>query len=169
MPSFESVTEMQTQGAKAGVNTAGVVPVAQAVPVSVETKSTAPSDGTPKLTKLSIICKPEKLETLKSALSSIGVKGITVTNVMGYGTQKGQKTYYRGVERDEVQLLPKTKVEVVVSKVPVDTVVNTAKQALYTGNIGDGKIFIFDVENVVKVRTGEVGFDALQGEDEESF
>ena len=169
MPSFESVTEMQTQGAKAGVNTAGVVPVAQAVPVSVETKSTAPSDGTPKLTKLSIICKPEKLETLKSSLSSIGVKGITVTNVMGYGTQKGQKTYYRGVERDEVQLLPKTKVEVVVSKVPVDTVVNTAKQALYTGNIGDGKIFIFDVENVVKVRTGEVGFDALQGEDEESF
>ena len=162
MPSFESVTEMQTQGAKAGVNTAGVVPVAQAVPVSVETKSTAPSDGTPKLTKLSIICKPEKLETLKSSLSSIGVKGITVTNVMGYGTQKGQKTYYRGVERDEVQLLPKTKVE-------VDTVVNTAKQALYTGNIGDGKIFIFDVENVVKVRTGEVGFDALQGEDEESF
>lgn len=169
MPSFESVTEMQTQGAKAGVNTAGVVPIAQAVPVSVETKSTAAPDKTPKLTKLSIICKPEKLETLKASLSNIGVKGITVTNVMGYGTQKGQKTYYRGVERDDVQLLPKTKVEVVVSKVPVDTVVNTAKQALYTGNIGDGKIFIFDVENVVKVRTGEVGYDALQGEDEESI
>ena len=73
---------------------------------------------------------------------------------MGYGTQKGQKSYYRGVERDDVQLLPKVKAEVVVSKVPVETVVNAAKAALYTGNIGDGKIFIFDVENVVKIRTG---------------
>ena len=85
---------------------------------------------------------------------------------MGYGTQKGQKSYYRGVERDDVQLLPKVKAEVVVSKVPVETVVNAAKAALYTGNIGDGKIFIFDVENVVKIRTGEVGYDALQGEDD---
>ena len=82
------------------------------------------------------------------------------------GTQKGQKSYYRGVERDDVQLLPKVKAEVVVSKVPVETVVNAAKAALYTGNIGDGKIFIFDVENVVKIRTGEVGYDALQGEDD---
>lgn len=69
-------------------------------------------------------------------------------------------------ERDDVQLLPKVKAEVVVSKVPVETVVNAAKAALYTGNIGDGKIFIFDVENVVKIRTGEVGYDALQGEDD---
>lgn len=91
---------------------------------------------------------------------------LRITNVMGYGTQKGQKSYYRGVERDDVQLLPKVKAEVVVSKVPVETVVNAAKAALYTGNIGDGKIFIFDVENVVKIRTGEVGYDALQGEDD---
>ena len=165
MPSASSVTEIQAQGAAAGVNTAGVVPVSQAVEVKVA-PNVIHEDGSPKLTKLSIICKPEKLETLKASLSAIGVKGITVTNVMGYGTQRGQKVYYRGVERDEVQLLPKTKVEVVVSKVPVDTVVNTVKQALYTGNIGDGKIFVFDVENVVKVRTGEVGFDALQGEDD---
>ena len=164
MPSAASVSEIREQGAAAGINTSDVVPVEKAVPVAVKTRETA--DGSPKLTKLSIICKPEKLENLKSSLSDIGVKGITVTNVMGYGTQKGQKTYYRGVERDEVQLLPKTKVEVVVSKVPVEKVVNTAKRALYTGNIGDGKIFIFDVEDVVKVRTGEVGYDALQGEDD---
>ena len=164
MPSAASVSEIREQGAAAGINTSDVVPVEKAVPVAVKTRETA--DGSPKLTKLSIICKPEKLETLKSSLSDIGVKGITVTNVMGYGTQQGQKTYYRGVERDEVQLLPKTKVEVVVSKVPVEKVVNTAKRALYTGNIGDGKIFIFVVEDVVKVRTGEVGYDALQGEDD---
>ncbi|MGN1480696.1 ammonium transporter [Porcipelethomonas sp.] len=164
MPSAASISEIREQGAAAGINTANAVPVEQAVPVTIKTKET--TDGSPKLTKLSIICKPEKLEALKTSLSAIGVKGITVTNVMGYGTQKGQKTYYRGVERDEVQLLPKTKVEVVVSQVPVETVVNTAKRALYTGNIGDGKIFIFDVENVVKVRTGEVGYDALQGEDD---
>ena len=138
MPSASSVTEIQAQGAAAGVNTAGVVPVSQAVEVKVA-PNVIHEDGSPKLTKLSIICKPEKLETLKASLSAIGVKGITVTNVMGYGTQRGQKVYYRGVERDEVQLLPKTKVEVVVSKVPVDTVVNTVKQALYTGNIGDGR------------------------------
>ncbi len=85
---------------------------------------------------------------------------------MGYGTQMGQKTYYRGVEREDIQLRPKVKAEVVVSKVPVDDVINAAKKALYTGNIGDGKIFIFDVENAVKIRTGEVGYDALQGEED---
>ena len=164
MPSAASVSEIKSQGAQAGVDTSGVVPVSEAVPVSIQTKATA--DGSPKLTKLSIICKPEKLETLKSALNAIDVRGITITNVMGYGTQRGQKKYYRGVESDDVQLLPKVKAEVVVSAVPVEKVVNTVKQALYTGNIGDGKIFIFDVENVVKVRTGEVGFDALQGEDD---
>ncbi len=164
MPSAASVSEIKSQGAQAGVDTSGVVPVSEAVPVSIQTKAT--SDGSPKLTKLSIICKPEKLETLKTALNAIDVRGITITNVMGYGTQRGQKKYYRGVESDDVQLLPKVKAEVVVSAVPVEKVVNTVKQALYTGNIGDGKIFIFDVENVVKVRTGEVGFDALQGEDD---
>ena len=86
---------------------------------------------------------------------------------MGYGTQKGQKSYYRGVERDDVQLLPKVKAEVVVSKVPVETVVNAAKAALYTGNYRRRQDYsIFDVENVVKIRTGEVGYDALQGEDD---
>lgn len=164
MPSAASIKEIQKQGAKAGVDVTGSVPMSKAVPVSIKSGSSAGENS--KLTKLSIICKPEKLESLKNALNAIDVRGITITNVMGYGTQKGQKSYYRGVERDDVQLLPKVKAEVVVSKVPVETVVNAAKAALYTGNIGDGKIFIFDVENVVKIRTGEVGYDALQGEDD---
>ncbi|MGN1134044.1 MAG: P-II family nitrogen regulator, partial [Oscillospiraceae bacterium] len=90
----------------------------------------------------------------------------TVTNVLGCGVQKGKPEYYRGAQVD-ANLLPKVKVEVVVSKVPVDTVINAAKNALYTGHIGDGKIFVYDIENVVKVRTGEQGYDALQGEDDD--
>ena len=97
-------------------------------------------------------------------MNEIGVSGLTVTQVLGCGTQKGMTTKYRGAELDVV-LLPKIKIEVVVSAVPVDEVIETAKKVLYTGNIGDGKIFVFDVEDVVKVRTGEVGFDALQGDD----
>lgn len=86
---------------------------------------------------------------------------MTVTNVLGFGTQGGSKERYRGVEV-EVSLLPKIQVEIVVCKVPVKTVIDTAKKVLYTGNIGDGKIFVYDVENVIKVRTGEEGYDALQ-------
>ena len=111
-----------------------------------------------------MICKQNKFEDLKEALSDIGVNGITVTQVLGCGAQKGTAEYYRGVPVD-FNLLPKTKVEVVVSAVPVEKVIETAKQALYTGHIGDGKIFVYDVEDVVKVRTGESGFDALQGDD----
>ncbi len=138
------------------------VPVDEAVPVQV-------MDGSPniasdvKLTKISIICKQSKFEDLKTALNDTGVTGITVTQVLGCGAQKGKTKYYRGVEMD-MTLLPKVKVEVVVSKVPVVNVVKAAKKALYTGNIGDGKIFVYGVENVIKVRTGEEGFDALQGE-----
>lgn len=118
-----------------------------------------------KISKISIICKQNKFETLKSALDSIGVTGITVTQVIGCGVQRGKAEYYRGVPV-EMNLLPKIKVEVVVAKVPVLDVVAAAKKALYTGNIGDGKIFIYDVSNVVKVRTGEDGFAALQGTDD---
>ncbi|MGN0578474.1 MAG: P-II family nitrogen regulator, partial [Ruminiclostridium sp.] len=99
--------------------------------------------------------------TLKTALYDIGITGMTVTNTMGCGMQKGATEYYRGVPV-EARLLPKVKVEVVVCKVPVSTVVEAAKNALYTGKIGDGKIFVYDVENVMKVRTGEEGYDALQ-------
>ncbi len=118
-----------------------------------------------KISKISIICKQNKFEALKSALDSIGVTGITVTQVIGCGVQRGRAEYYRGVPV-EMNLLPKIKVEVVVAKVPVLDVVAAAKKALYTGNIGDGKIFIYDVSNVVKVRTGEDGFAALIGADD---
>ena len=132
--------------------------------VTVEYKSTPePTVNGPKMTLISIICKQSKFDVLKYALNEIGVQGITMTQVLGCGVQKGATRLYRGAEMDVV-LLPKVKVDVVVSSVPVQEVIDTAKKALYTGNIGDGKIFVYNVENVVKVRTGEEGFDALQGE-----
>ena len=140
----------------------GDVPVAEAVEVHSELYYPAP--GEHKFTKIEIICKDRMFETLKSALMAIGITGITVTHVMGCGVQKGKPEYYRGVEL-EPSLLPKVQVEVVVSKVPVRTVIEAAKKALYTGHIGDGKIFVYNVENVVKVRTGEEGYDALQDEE----
>lgn len=117
-----------------------------------------------KLTKISIICKQNKFDELKQALNDIGVMGITVTQVLGCGVQKGATNMYRGVPVDVI-LLPKVKVEVIVSAVPVETVIEAAKSVLYTGTIGDGKIFVYDVENVIKVRTGEEGYAALQGDD----
>ena len=114
-----------------------------------------------KLTKVSILTKQAKFEELKAALAEIGVTGLTVTQVLGCGVQKGASEYYRGVKVD-MDLLPKVKVEVVVSKVPVEQVVAAARKALYTGHIGDGKIFVYDVEDVVRVRTGESGYEALQ-------
>lgn len=138
------------------------VSIDDAIPVQVK-ESKTPIASDVKLSKVSIICKQNKFEDLKTALNDIGVLGITVTQVLGCGVQKGQTKYYRGVEMD-MTLLPKVKVEVIVSRIPVADVVKAAKQALYTGNIGDGKIFVYDVENVIKVRTGEEGYDALQGE-----
>jgi nitrogen regulatory protein PII len=114
-----------------------------------------------KISKVEIITRPNKFEELKSALNEIGITGMTVTNVLGCGMQKGHTEYYRGVPVD-VNLLHKIKVEVVVSEVPVELVIETAKKALYTGKIGDGKIFVYDVSNVIRVRTGEEGWDALQ-------
>ncbi|MDD5938959.1 MAG: ammonium transporter [Clostridiales bacterium] len=117
-----------------------------------------------KLTNVTIICNQSKFEALKTAMNDIGVTGMTVTQVLGCGVQKGKTEYYRGVEMS-INLLPKIQVEIVVSKVPVERVIAAAKSILYSGHIGDGKIFVYDVENVVKVRTGEEGYDALQGEE----
>lgn len=133
----------------------------QAVPVQLISKSNAVLASDVKMTKIDIITKQSRFEALKTAMNKIGVTGMTVTNVLGCGVQKGITEYYRGVELD-VNLLPKVQVEIVVSKVPVRTVIETAKKVLYTGHIGDGKIFVYDVENVIKVRTGEEGYDALQ-------
>ena len=132
----------------------------EAVPLQVVEGNGGIASDT-KLSKVDIICKQSKFEDLKEALNDIGVSGITVTQVLGCGTQKGTAEYYRGVPV-EFTLLPKIKVEVIVSAVPVAKVVSAAKEALYTGHIGDGKIFVYDVEEVIKVRTGETGFDALQ-------
>lgn len=115
----------------------------------------------PSIHKIVIVTNQSKLEALKEAMNSIGVTGMTVTNVMGAGQQMGAKEFYRGAEID-VTLLPKIKMEIVVTAIPVETVVNKVKQVLYTGHIGDGKIFIYNVDDVVKVRTGETGYNALQ-------
>ncbi len=111
--------------------------------------------------KVAIIAKLSRYDSLKKAMNDLGVTGMTVTQVMGCGVQKGAGEMYRGVEVDAT-LLPKVKVEVVVSKIPVDKVIEAAKKALYTGHIGDGKIFVYNVGKVVKIRTGEEDFDALQ-------
>lgn len=125
---------------------------------------TLPSDSgaqVHKLTKIVIITRQNKLDEFMQAMNEIGITGITVTNVMGCGVQKGSSTYYRGVSMD-MSLLPKIKIEIVVSLIPVQKVIDTAKSILYTGQMGDGKLFVYDIENVVKIRTGEEGFLALQ-------
>lgn len=136
------------------------VPVTQAVPVQLAGKYDMATDGT-KITKIDILLKQSKLEALKEEMDKLGITGMTVSQVLGCGAQKGKAEYYRGVAI-ESNLLPKMKVEIVVCKVPVKAVVDAAVKALYTGHIGDGKIFIYDVEDVVKVRTGETGYDAMQ-------
>ncbi len=142
----------------------GDTPVAEAVEVKempkVAADVPAKADGQ-KITKVEIVCKESRLESLKNAMVGIGITGMTVSHVMGCGVQKGQPEYYRGA-LVETSLLPKIQVDIVVAKVPVSQVIATAKKVLYTGHIGDGKIFVYDVENVVKVRTGEEGYDALQ-------
>jgi Amt family ammonium transporter len=151
--------------AEAAAPAVPVTPIEAAVPVTDtrEAKDDAASDAKkgPKMTKLSIITGQSKFEILEAAMTAIGITGMTVTNTLGYGTQKGHPEYYRGVEV-QARLLPKIRVEIIVCKVPVRTVIEAAKKALYTGNIGDGKIFVYDVENVIRVRTGEEGYDALQ-------
>jgi Amt family ammonium transporter len=117
-----------------------------------------------KITKVTIVTNQSKFASLQGALDSLGITGLTVTNVLGYGMQRGHTEVYRGVAV-ETKLLPKVQVDIVVCKVPTDMLVKTVKEALYTGNVGDGKIFVYDVENVIKVRTGEEGYDALQDEE----
>ena len=136
----------------------GDIPAAEAIPVK---KVPAFEEGTPKFTKIEIVCRESKFEALKNAIMKLGITGMTVSHVLGCGIQKGKPEYYRGVQV-EANLFPKVQVDIVVSAVPVRKVIETAKKVLYTGHIGDGKIFVYDVENVVKVRTGEEGFDALQ-------
>ena len=130
-----------------------------AVPlVAPDTLSALPATG---MYKVSILVKLAKFESLKKALNDLGVTGMTVTQVMGCGIQKGAGELYRGVEMDAT-LLPKVKLEVIIGNIPLEKVIETAKRVLYTGHIGDGKIFVYDVRKVIKVRTGEEDFDALK-------
>ena len=155
---FVPAVESLDYGYEGAVAVTGETPVTEAIPV----KRVESFDETrPKFTKIEIICKEPRFEALKAAMMDVGITGMTVSHVLGCGAQKGQPEYYRGVPV-EATLLPKIQVDIVVSKVPVRTVIETAKKVLYTGHIGDGKIFVYDVENVVKVRTGEEGYDALQ-------
>ena len=168
MPSLGSVPNPTMPSAVA----AGTVSSDEAVPVQVvpvehfpQSETTISGNGSgAKLTKVVMIFNQSRFVALKEALTELGVTGMTITQVMGCGTQKGHTNYYRGIKVEEAALLPKIKLEVVVSKVPVADVIALAKKVLYTGHIGDGKIFVYDVENVVKVRTGEEGYDALQGD-----
>ncbi len=155
---FVPAVESLDYGYEGAVAVSGETPVAEAVPVR---RVPAFSDDSPKFTKVEILCKEPRFEALKNAMMDIGITGMTVSHVLGCGAQKGQPEYYRGVPM-EANLLPKIQVDIVVSKVPVRQVIETAKKVLYTGHIGDGKIFVYDVENVVKVRTGEEGYEALQ-------
>lgn len=125
-----------------------------------------PAAESGKMSKVVIVTRQSKLNDLMQAFNQIGVTGLTITNVLGCGTQKGATQFYRGVPM-EINLLPKVKVEVVVGKVPVQQIIDTARNVLYTGRIGDGKLFVYDIENVVKVRTGEEGIAALQDTCEE--
>ncbi|WP_318662893.1 ammonium transporter [Treponema sp.] len=150
---FIMAPQVMTEGAAGG---AKPVPVEKAVPV---TKASSKPDA--KFHMVTIVTRQSKFDELKAAMNDINVTGMTVTNVLGCGIQHGKTQKYRGAEID-MTLLPKIKVDIVVSEVPVDLVITAAKEVLYTGNIGDGKIFVYDVENVVKVRTGEEGYEALQ-------
>lgn len=157
---FMPFTALTSGSTPETVPSAPKISVEKAVPVESYTADNS------KLTNVVMVFNPSKFEEMNAAMNEIGVMGMTVTNVMGCGVQKGHIRKYRGVEIEEMNLNPKMKLEMAVSSVPVAKVVDTARKILYTGNIGDGKIFLYDIEDVVKVRTGEHGSDALQGEED---
>ena len=160
-PDFAPVTEAIPRDDTPAIQPAPAKPaisIEKAVPVEHHETNGA------KITKVTILTNQSKFTQLQESLDRLGITGITVTNVFGYGTQKGHTIYFRGSPVSS-RLLPKIKIDIVVCKIPVETVVKTVQETLYTGNIGDGKVFIYDVEDVVKIRTGEHGYDALQDEE----
>ena len=156
---FSMIPEYLEEGGEAApILVSGDAPVAEAIPVK---KMPTFDDGTPKISKVEIICRESRLEPLKNAMMKIGITGMTVSHVLGCGVQKGKPEYYRGVQI-ETNLLPKVQMDIAV---PVGKVIEAAKKTLYTGHIGDGKIFVYDVEEVVKVRTGQTGLEAMKNYD----
>lgn len=160
MPTIEK-NSLTTKLDGTNMNIKKHVQVEEAIPVIDTSTSKGVASDSHKLTKVVIVTSQIRFEALKLALDEIGITGMTVTKVLGYGIQKGNTELYRGATV-AAHLLPKVKVELIVSKVPVREVIDTAKKVLYTGKYGDGKIFVFDVENVIKIRTGEEGYAALQ-------
>ncbi|MCR5112914.1 MAG: ammonium transporter [Acholeplasmatales bacterium] len=162
------VAQVESLDYSGAIEVTGDVPVAEAVSVThfSEADAVVPQETreSGKFTKIEIICKERMLDALKDGMLALGINGMTVSHVMGCGQQKGSPEYYRGVQV-EATLLPKIQVDIVVGKIPVENVIDTARKILYTGHIGDGKIFVYDVLNVVKVRTGEKGYNALEGEE----
>ena len=151
---IESTLGIQSDGP---VATDGLVPF----PLTLTSGLRETPVGRKRYTLVRILCDEERFGTLRDTMAAIGVTGMTVTNVLGCGTQKGKSGQYRGIEMS-MHLTPKLQVDIVVSKVDPELVVAAANAALYTGEIGDGKVFVFDVEDVVRIRTGESGYDALQ-------
>lgn len=137
--------------------TTPVVSPAEAVPVVADQVPGA------SLTKVTIICNQTRFSELQDTLEAMGISGITVTNVFGHGMQKGHVNYFRGAPM-ETKLLPKIKLDVVISKISTDDLIHAVRNTLYTGNVGDGKVFVYDVRDVVKIRTNEHGYEALQDE-----
>lgn len=159
------VSQVESIDYAGAIEVTGDIPESEAIevkkmdiPTEVNVSSTKPDSS---LHKVEIICKESMLDSLKNSMNAIGISGMTVTHVMGCGVERGRQEFYRGVPV-EVTLLPKVQVEMVISEVPVERVVDTAKRTLYTGHIGDGKIFVYDVRNAIKVRTGEEGSAALK-------
>lgn len=141
---------------------ADAVPVDDAVPVQLRTPDPSIATGSDvSITKITIFAKQSRFDALNEAMTAIGINGMTVTNVLGCGAQHGRTSQYRGVPMD-MNLLPKIQVDIVVSKISPRTVIDAAKKALYTGHVGDGKIFVYNVENAIKISTGAEGYDALQ-------
>lgn len=160
-PDFAPVTEISSADAQLP---AAAAPAAAAVPRDEAVKVVHHEQPGAKITKVTILANQTKFSELQDALERLGITGITVTNVFGYGAQKGHTVFFRGNPVSS-RLLPKIKIDIVICKIPVETLIRTVQDTLYTGSYGDGKIFIYDVEDVVKIRTGERGYDALQDEE----
>jgi Amt family ammonium transporter len=137
------------------------VPVDDAVPVQVRSTNTAVKGSDVPLTQITIYAKQSRFDALNEAMTKIGITGMTVTNVLGCGVQHGRVSKYRGVEMD-MNLIPKIQVDIVVAKVDPQTVIDAAKQALYTGHAGDGKIFVYNVSNAIRISSGAEGTAALE-------
>ena len=170
-PDFAPISAAPLSGLSAGAEEERVAAAVASVPkeaaeASEQKVPVIHKDRTagPKMTKVTIVTNQSRFSELESTLARIGVTGLTISNVFGYGMQKGHETYFRGAPV-ESRLLPKVKIDVVICKIPTETVVNAVQKVLCTGNVGDGKIFVYDVEDVVKVRTNEHGYDALQDEE----